>query len=178
MSNSHAQSGHHQGGAAQAGTPGAFQTNLPCLVFFKWVPRHEDLQILKHACRRPAPQQGESVAHCTVVTVVTSAEMSLSYSQCHNVDVNSKCVFQLKRASSDDALAKPTLVAAGSRMKKTVTTGAISDLADARPRSLSGKVQFLSTKCMVKKKEKKIVALNCYLTYEGYSTPSVPRFKA
>uniref|UniRef100_A0A3P8WE81 Sperm antigen with calponin homology and coiled-coil domains 1 n=1 Tax=Cynoglossus semilaevis TaxID=244447 RepID=A0A3P8WE81_CYNSE len=45
---------------------------------------------------------------------------------------------RLKRASSDDALAKPTLVAAGSRMKKTVTTGAISDLADARPRSLSG----------------------------------------
>lgn len=104
--------------------------------------------------------------------------MSLSYSQCHNVDVNSKCGFQLKRASSDDALAKPTLVAAGSRMKKTVTTGAISDLADARPRSLSGKVQFLSTKCMVKKTKQKIVTLNCYLTYEGYSTPSVPRFKA
>lgn len=110
---------------------------------------------------------------------MTSAEIALSYSQCHNVDVNSKCGFQLKRASSDDALAKPTLVAAGSRMKKTVTTGAISDLADARPRSLSGKVQFLSTKCMVKKKKKKkIVTLNCYLTYEGYSTPSVPRFKA
>ncbi|XP_071316795.1 cytospin-B isoform X2 [Trachinotus anak] len=46
---------------------------------------------------------------------------------------------RLKRASSDDALTKPTLGAAasGSRMKKTVTTGAISDLAEARPRSTS-----------------------------------------
>ncbi|XP_062262996.1 cytospin-B isoform X1 [Platichthys flesus] len=47
---------------------------------------------------------------------------------------------RLKRASSEDALTKPALGAAafGSRMKKTVTTGAISDLAEARPRSLSG----------------------------------------
>ncbi|XP_064205612.1 cytospin-B [Anguilla rostrata] len=46
---------------------------------------------------------------------------------------------RLKRASSDDALAKPGLGAAsGSRLKKTVTTGAISELADSRPRSLSG----------------------------------------
>ncbi|XP_023274030.1 cytospin-B isoform X1 [Seriola lalandi dorsalis] len=47
---------------------------------------------------------------------------------------------RLKRASSDDALTKPALGAAasGSRMRKTVTTGAISDLAEARPRSTSG----------------------------------------
>ncbi|XP_030648616.1 cytospin-B [Chanos chanos] len=47
---------------------------------------------------------------------------------------------RLKRASSDDALAKPVLgsAAAASRMKKTVTTGAISDLADNRTRSQSG----------------------------------------
>lgn len=46
----------------------------------------------------------------------------------------------MKRASSDDALTKPALGAAsGSRMKKTVTTGAISDLLEARPRSLSGR---------------------------------------
>ncbi|XP_049599471.1 cytospin-B isoform X1 [Syngnathus scovelli] len=46
----------------------------------------------------------------------------------------------LKRANSDDALTKPALGAAatGLRMKKTVTTGAISDLAEARPRSLAG----------------------------------------
>uniref|UniRef100_A0A3P9MEQ5 Cytospin-A n=1 Tax=Oryzias latipes TaxID=8090 RepID=A0A3P9MEQ5_ORYLA len=43
----------------------------------------------------------------------------------------------LKRASSDDALAKPAQGAAssGSRLKKTVTSGAISDLAEARPRT-------------------------------------------
>ena len=48
---------------------------------------------------------------------------------------------QLKRASSDDALTKPAAGAAasGSRMKKTVTSGAISDLAEARPRTISGK---------------------------------------
>ncbi|XP_076867299.1 cytospin-B [Brachyhypopomus gauderio] len=47
---------------------------------------------------------------------------------------------RLKRASSDDALAKPVLgsAAAASRMKKTVTTGAISELADNRPRGLAG----------------------------------------
>ncbi|XP_062414231.1 cytospin-B isoform X2 [Pungitius pungitius] len=45
---------------------------------------------------------------------------------------------RLKRASSDDALTKPAVAASGSRMKKTVTTGAISDLTEARPRSLSG----------------------------------------
>ncbi|XP_056602101.1 cytospin-B isoform X1 [Triplophysa dalaica] len=46
---------------------------------------------------------------------------------------------KMKRASSDDALAKPVLgsVAPGSRMKKTITTGAISELTDNRPRSAS-----------------------------------------
>ncbi|CAN9501626.1 unnamed protein product [Ophioblennius macclurei] len=47
---------------------------------------------------------------------------------------------RLKRASSDDALTKPAIGAAGSgsRMKKTVTTGAIADLPEARPRGTSG----------------------------------------
>ncbi|XP_048872742.1 cytospin-B isoform X4 [Brienomyrus brachyistius] len=47
---------------------------------------------------------------------------------------------RLKRASSDDALAKPGLGAAAvaCRMKKTVTTGAICELADNRPHSLTG----------------------------------------
>ncbi|MBN3308307.1 CYTSB protein, partial [Amia calva] len=47
---------------------------------------------------------------------------------------------QLKRASSDDTLAKPGVgvVPGASRMKKTVTTGAISELADARPRASTG----------------------------------------
>ena len=48
-------------------------------------------------------------------------------------------VMQMKRASSDDALAKPALGAATSRMRKTVTTGAISDLPEARPRTLTGR---------------------------------------
>ncbi|KAM7374731.1 hypothetical protein PAMP_007372 [Pampus punctatissimus] len=44
--------------------------------------------------------------------------------------------------ASDHRLSRPVLGAAasGSRMKKTVTTGAISDLAEARPRSLSAEV--------------------------------------
>ncbi|MGH0175766.1 UNVERIFIED_CONTAM: hypothetical protein FKN15_071349 [Acipenser sinensis] len=47
---------------------------------------------------------------------------------------------QLKRASSDDTLAKPGLgsALATSRMRKTVTTGAISELAEARPRGIPG----------------------------------------
>ncbi|XP_051981977.1 cytospin-B-like isoform X2 [Xyrauchen texanus] len=47
---------------------------------------------------------------------------------------------KMKRASSDDALAKPILgsVAAASRIKKTITTGAISELTDNRSRSVSG----------------------------------------
>lgn len=52
--------------------------------------------------------------------------------------------FQLKRANSDDALTKPAAPASGFRMKKTVTTGAISDLAEGRPRSTSGKRLSLS----------------------------------
>ncbi|GAA6083223.1 cytospin-B isoform X1 [Tachysurus ichikawai] len=48
---------------------------------------------------------------------------------------------RLKRASSDDALAKPALGTAApvSRLKKTITTGAISELADNRPHSLLGR---------------------------------------
>ncbi|XP_052447902.1 cytospin-B isoform X1 [Carassius gibelio] len=46
---------------------------------------------------------------------------------------------KIKRASSDDTLAKPVqgTGASVSRIKKTVTTGAISELSDNRPRSTS-----------------------------------------
>ncbi|KAK2911612.1 hypothetical protein Q8A67_003745 [Cirrhinus molitorella] len=45
---------------------------------------------------------------------------------------------KIKRASSDDALAKPVQGSvAVSRIKKTVTTGAIAELSDNRPRSAS-----------------------------------------
>lgn len=43
---------------------------------------------------------------------------------------------KIKRASSDDALAKPVLGSV-SRIKKTITTGAIAELTDNRPRSAS-----------------------------------------
>lgn len=48
---------------------------------------------------------------------------------------------QLKRASSDDMLTKPGVTAASgvSRLKKTITTGAISELAENRLKSSTGK---------------------------------------
>uniref|UniRef100_A0A3Q3VVH6 Cytospin-A n=1 Tax=Mola mola TaxID=94237 RepID=A0A3Q3VVH6_MOLML len=69
----------------------------------------------------------------------TSSAMKTSRSS--NMLASDQRHSRLKRANSDDALTKPALGAAasGSRMKKTVTTGAISDLAEARPRSLSQK---------------------------------------
>ncbi|XP_062392173.1 cytospin-B isoform X2 [Sardina pilchardus] len=45
---------------------------------------------------------------------------------------------KMKRASSDDALAKPALGLPRSRMRKTVTSGAISDLADPKTRTTTG----------------------------------------
>ncbi|XP_041947087.1 cytospin-B isoform X1 [Alosa sapidissima] len=46
---------------------------------------------------------------------------------------------KMKRASSDDALAKPALgQVPRSRMRKTVTSGAISDLADSKIRTTTG----------------------------------------
>ncbi|XP_041092498.1 cytospin-B-like isoform X2 [Polyodon spathula] len=57
---------------------------------------------------------------------------------------------ELKRASSDDTLAKPGLgsALATSRMRKTTTTGAISELAEARPRGIPGKeLQRGATDC-------------------------------
>ncbi|XP_041092493.1 cytospin-B-like isoform X1 [Polyodon spathula] len=57
---------------------------------------------------------------------------------------------KLKRASSDDTLAKPGLgsALATSRMRKTTTTGAISELAEARPRGIPGKeLQRGATDC-------------------------------
>nr|XP_046267014.1 cytospin-B isoform X1 [Scatophagus argus]XP_046267015.1 cytospin-B isoform X1 [Scatophagus argus] len=77
-----------------------------------------------------------SFAHSSSTTTPTAMKTSRS----SNMLSSDQRLSKLKRASSDDALTKPVLGAAasGSRMKKTVTTGAISDLAEARPRSLSG----------------------------------------
>lgn len=50
-------------------------------------------------------------------------------------------VLQLKRASSDDMLTKPGVAAASgvSRLKKTITTGAISELAESRLKPSTGR---------------------------------------
>ncbi|XP_059207153.1 cytospin-B [Centropristis striata] len=70
----------------------------------------------------------------------TTTSTAMKTSRSSNMLASDQRLSRLKRASSDDALTKPALGAAasGSRMKKTVTTGAISDLAEGRPRSLSG----------------------------------------
>ncbi|XP_055370472.1 cytospin-B isoform X3 [Betta splendens] len=85
---------------------------------------------------KPGLQKQTSLAPSSTSTTSTAIKSSRSSS----LLASDQRLSRLKRASSDDALTKPALgsTAAGSRMKKTVTTGAISDLAEARPRSLSG----------------------------------------
>ncbi|KAF3706657.1 Cytospin-B Sperm antigen with calponin -like proteiny and coiled-coil domains 1 [Channa argus] len=81
---------------------------------------------------RPGLQKPASLAPSSTSTAMKSSRSS-------NIMASDQRLSKLKRASSDDALTKPALGtgASGYRMKKTVTTGAISDLAEARPRSLS-----------------------------------------
>ncbi|XP_037543585.1 cytospin-B [Nematolebias whitei] len=81
----------------------------------------------------------ERVRHSSLASP-PSASTIMKTSRSSNTLALDQRLSKLKRASSDDALTKPTLgaAAAGSRMRKTVTTGGISDLAEARPRSLSG----------------------------------------
>lgn len=85
---------------------------------------------------RPRPTTSMS---STMKTTSTSSS-TMKTSRSSNTLGSDQRLSRLKRANSDDALTKPALgsAAAGSRMKKTVTTGAISDLAEGRPRSLSG----------------------------------------
>ncbi|KAF7657487.1 hypothetical protein LDENG_00025910 [Lucifuga dentata] len=70
----------------------------------------------------------------------TTNSTAMKTSRSSNTLASDQRLSRLKRANSDDALTKPALGAAasGSRMKKTITTGAISDLAEGRSRSLSG----------------------------------------
>uniref|UniRef100_A0A3P9NH94 Cytospin-A n=1 Tax=Poecilia reticulata TaxID=8081 RepID=A0A3P9NH94_POERE len=88
----------------------------------------------------PKPGLQERVRQASL-TSSTSTSAALRNSRSSNTLASDQRLSKLKRASSDDALTKPALgaAAAGSRMKKTVTTGGISDLAEARPRSLSGR---------------------------------------
>ncbi|XP_047234966.1 cytospin-B isoform X2 [Girardinichthys multiradiatus] len=87
----------------------------------------------------PKPGLQERVRQASL-TSPTSTSAALKNSRSSNTLASDQRLSKLKRASSDDALTKPALGAAavGSRMKKTVTSGGISDLAEARPRSLSG----------------------------------------
>ncbi|XP_061904179.1 cytospin-B isoform X2 [Entelurus aequoreus] len=82
-----------------------------------------------------------SSAFCSSSTTSTNMRTSRS----SNTLASDQRLSRLKRANSDDTLTKPALggAASGSRMKKTVTTGAIADLAEAGPRSLSS---FQATK--------------------------------
>ncbi|KAK7925698.1 hypothetical protein WMY93_008008 [Mugilogobius chulae] len=81
------------------------------------------------------PKSGQERTRPTSLTSPTSSAMKAPRSHPQGPDHR---LSKLKRANSDDALNKPALTAAGSRLKKTVTTGAISDLPEARPRGLAG----------------------------------------
>ncbi|CAL8266726.1 unnamed protein product [Merluccius merluccius] len=84
----------------------------------------------------PKPGLHERARHASIPTPSTTSSIKTSRSS--NTLASDLRLSRLKRASSDDALAKPALGAAASRMRKTVTTGAISDLPEARPRNLTG----------------------------------------
>ncbi|XP_042286632.1 cytospin-B isoform X1 [Thunnus maccoyii] len=89
----------------------------------------------------PKPGLQERAKQASLAPSSSSAtSTAMKTSRSSNMLASDQRLSRLKRASSDDALTKPALGAAasGSRMKKTVTTGAISDLAEARPRNLSG----------------------------------------
>ncbi|XP_041741562.1 cytospin-B isoform X2 [Coregonus clupeaformis] len=88
----------------------------------------------------PKPGLQERAKQHSLAPSTTTTATGIKTSRSSNTLATDLRLSRLKRASSDDTLAKPALGAAatGSRMKKTVTIGAISDLADARPRSLSG----------------------------------------
>ncbi|XP_061658701.1 cytospin-B isoform X3 [Syngnathoides biaculeatus] len=83
------------------------------------------------------PKQASSAPSSSFSTTTSTA---MRTSRSSNMLASDQRLSRMKRANSDDALTKPALGAAASglRMKKTVTTGAISDLAEARPRSLAG----------------------------------------
>ncbi|CAB1316403.1 unnamed protein product, partial [Coregonus sp. 'balchen'] len=88
---------------------------------------------------KPGLQERAKQVSLALSTTTSTTATGIKTSRSSNTLATDLRLSRLKRASSDDTLAKPALGAAatGSRMKKTVTTGAISDLADARPRSLS-----------------------------------------
>ncbi|KAM3869357.1 cytospin-B [Diretmus argenteus] len=89
---------------------------------------------------RPGLQERAKQASFTPSSSTSTTSTAMKTSRSSNTLASDLRLSRLKRASSDDALTKPALggIASGSRMRKTVTTGAISDLAEARPRTLTG----------------------------------------
>uniref|UniRef100_A0AAZ1XDG3 Uncharacterized protein n=1 Tax=Oreochromis aureus TaxID=47969 RepID=A0AAZ1XDG3_OREAU len=87
----------------------------------------------------PKPGLQERVRQAPSTSSASTTSSAMKTSRSSNTLASDQRLSKLKRASSDDALTKPPpgATASGSRMKKTVTTGAISELAEARPRSLS-----------------------------------------
>ncbi|XP_036435805.1 LOW QUALITY PROTEIN: cytospin-B [Colossoma macropomum] len=87
-----------------------------------------------------APERMRLISSLPHTSTSSSTSTGMKISRSSSTIASDLRLSRLKRASSDDALAKPVLgpAAAASRMKKTVTTGAISELADGRPRSLTG----------------------------------------
>uniref|UniRef100_A0A3P9AK81 Sperm antigen with calponin homology and coiled-coil domains 1 n=1 Tax=Esox lucius TaxID=8010 RepID=A0A3P9AK81_ESOLU len=89
---------------------------------------------------KPGLQERAKQASLAPSTTSSITATGIKTSRSSNTLATDLRLSRLKRASSDDALTKPSMgpAASVSRMKKTVTAGAISDLADPRPRSLSG----------------------------------------
>ncbi|XP_052411907.1 cytospin-B isoform X2 [Carassius gibelio] len=87
--------------------------------------------------RMGAPERAKLSANSSQISY--SSNIGMKTSRSSSTIASDLRLSKIKRASSDDALAKPVLgsVAAVSRIKKTVTTGAISELSDNRPRSAS-----------------------------------------
>ncbi|KAL6463486.1 hypothetical protein MHYP_G00278770 [Metynnis hypsauchen] len=87
-----------------------------------------------------APERTRLISSLPHTSTSSSTSTGMKISRSSSTIASDLRLSRLKRASSDDALTKPVLgpAAAASRMKKTVTTGAISELADCRPRSLTG----------------------------------------
>ncbi|KAJ8266323.1 hypothetical protein GJAV_G00129100 [Gymnothorax javanicus] len=85
---------------------------------------------------KPGPQDRARLVTANSATSALGMKASRS-SSALSTDLR---LSRLKRASSDEALAKPGLGSAsvGSRLRKTVTSEAISELTGTRPRSLTG----------------------------------------
>ncbi|XP_039612982.1 cytospin-B isoform X1 [Polypterus senegalus] len=93
---------------------------------------------MKSTLKSSVAKQGPSVVEKG--RPVTSTGLGMKSSKSSSSLVTEARLTKLKRASSDDALAKPGLSAAlvTSRLKKTMTSESISELADSKTKVISG----------------------------------------